>query len=239
MDLGLAGRVCLVTGADRPLGLATARLLRAEDAKVLLVGRDAEALADTAEGLDGGEEEIATLPLDPTVVDAGEQMLAAASEEFGGIDALVVDSGGEGAGGADSDWRAAYQNGVKAPLRAMKAIAPVLAERGWGRIVVVCPIAAPPAAPRPESVPGGPAAPTAHSADANSVAAAAGLALTRLFAERYAPRGVLINALCPPAPGTRPDPEELARSIAFLCSERASYLAGAAVPISPAAGLIA
>jgi NAD(P)-dependent dehydrogenase (short-subunit alcohol dehydrogenase family) len=195
MDLGLAGRVCAITGAEDGVGQAAARLLRAEGAKVLLVGGDAARLADAAEGLDGGDEEIATLPLDPTEPDAGEQILGAALEEFDGIDALVIVT----AEPPLEDLRAAHELSVMAPMRAMKAIAPVLAERGWGRIVTVCP-------------------------DTRSVAGTAELSLTRLFADRYAKAGVLVNAVCP-EPGAVP--AETAAEVVFLCSERASHVAGA------------
>ena len=69
-----------------------------------------------------------------------------------------------------------------APLRAMRAAAPAMAERGWGRIVNVCSTAGKrPSAAMPEY----------------SVAKAAELSLSRLFADRYAKRGVLVNAICP------------------------------------------
>jgi 3-oxoacyl-[acyl-carrier protein] reductase len=254
MDLGIAGRVCVITGGSRGIGLETARMLRAEGAKVLLVARDAGRLDDAAEGLDGGDEEIVTLPLDVTVDDAGEQMLGAALEAFGGVDVLVNNAGTARYRDIfevpDKDWRAQYELNVMAPLRAMKAIAPVLAERGWGRIVNVCSTAAKrPSQTMPEY----------------SVAKAAELSLSRLFADRYVKEGVLVNAVCPAAveaemwlePGglldqavaatggpdretalaelgaARPNgrfatAEEIAGAIVFLCSERASYVAGAA-----------
>jgi 3-oxoacyl-[acyl-carrier protein] reductase len=254
MDLGIAGRVCVVTGGSRGIGLETARLLRAEDAKVLLVARDAGRLADAAEGLDGGDEEVATLPLDITVDDSGEQMLGAALEAFGGVDVLVNNAGAARHRDIfevpDADWRGQYELNVMAPLRAMKAIAPVLAERGWGRIVNVCSTAA----KRPS-----------QNMPEYSVAKAAELSLSRLFADRYVREGVLVNAVCPAAvedtmwlePGglldqhieqtgagdresalaelsaARPNGRfataaEIASAIVFLCSERASYVAGAA-----------
>ncbi|HVS99107.1 MAG TPA: SDR family NAD(P)-dependent oxidoreductase [Solirubrobacterales bacterium] len=254
MDLGIAGRVCVITGGSRGIGLEAARMLRAEDAKVILVARDAGRLADAAEGLDGGEEEIATLPLDITEPDAGEQMLGAALEAFGGVDVLVNNAGAARYRDLfevpDSDWRGQYELNVMAPLRAMKAIAPVLAERGWGRIVNVCSTAAKrPSQTMPEY----------------SVAKAAELSLSRLFADRYVKDGVLVNAVCPGAveaemwlePGglldqhiektgaadretalaelgaARPNGRlataaEIAATIVFLCSEQASYVAGAA-----------
>jgi 3-oxoacyl-[acyl-carrier protein] reductase len=254
MDLGLAGRVCVVTGGSRGIGLETARMLRAEDAKVLLVGRDPGRLADAAEGLDGGDEEVVTLPLDITEPDAGEQMLGAALEAFEGVDVLVNNAGMARYRDLfevpDADWRAQYELNVMAPLRAMKAIAPVLAERGWGRIVNVCSSAAKrPSQKMPEY----------------SVAKAAELSLSRLFADRYVKSGVMVNAVCPGAVGSemwleegglldqhlektgaedrdraleelhaaRPNGRlataaEIAGTIVFLCSERASYVAGGA-----------
>jgi hypothetical protein len=92
-----------------------------------------------------------------------------------------------------------FESAVMEPLRAMKALAPRMAERGRGRIVnVVSP--------------------------ADPVTGAAALALTRLFADRYAKQGVLVNAIVP-EPGA--DPEAVAREIAFLLSEPASHVAGA------------
>src|SRR6202012_6301675 len=77
-----------------------------------------------------------------------------------------------------------YELNVMAPMRAMKAIAPVLAERGWGRIVNVCSTAAKrPSQTMPEY----------------SVAKAAELSLSRLFADRYVGQGVLVNAITPAA----------------------------------------
>ncbi len=254
MDLGIAGRVCVVTGGSRGIGLETARMLRAEGAKVLLVARDAEVLADAAEGLDGGDEELATLPLDITEPDAGEQMLGAALEEFGGVDVLVNNAGAvrhrDLFAVPDADWRRQYELNVMAPLRAMKAIAPAMAERGWGRIVNVCSTAA----KRPSQL-----------MPDYSVAKAAELSLSRLFADHFVNEGVLVNAVCPGAavtemwlePGglldqqiertgaadreaalaeagaARPNGRlatatEIAAAIVFLCSEHASYVAGAA-----------
>jgi 3-oxoacyl-[acyl-carrier protein] reductase len=258
MDLGIAGRGCLVTGASRGIGRALATLLCAEGAAVLLVGRDEERLAPAvAEAERAGREaggRAAPLALDVTGEDSGERMLAEAEERFGALDVLVNNAGFASWRDLDdvpdADWRAQYEVNVMAPLRAMRAAAPPMAERGWGRIVNVCSTAAKrPSASMPEY----------------SVAKAAELSLSRLFADRYAGSGVLVNAVCPGptesemwiAPGgladqsrelsgaasreeaiaaagaKRPigrlaDPGEIAAAIAFLCSERASYVAGAA-----------
>jgi len=266
LDLGLRGRACLVTGASRGIGAETARLLCAEGANVLLVARNEERLRAAAEVATAAGAEIAdvaggkaaglakTLVLDITAADAGERMLAAATDHFGALDVLVNNAGSaqwrDLDDVPDEDWRTQYELNVIAPLRAMRAAAPPMAERGWGRIVNVCSTAGKrPSAAMPEY----------------SVAKAAELSLSRLFADRYAKSGVLVNAICPGPvesemwmePGGLLDQSqqmsgdasredalagagskrpigrlaksaEIAGAIVFLCSERASYVSGAA-----------
>jgi 3-oxoacyl-[acyl-carrier protein] reductase len=258
MDLGLKGRACVVTGASRGIGRETARLLRAEGANVLLVGRDEERLGGAADEANavgaerGGRAE--TLILDVTADDAGEQMTTAAEERFGALDVLVNNAGTARWRDLDQvpdeDWRAQYELNVIAPLHAMRAAIPAMVERGWGRVVNVCSTAG----KRPSS-----------AMPEYSVAKAAELSLSRLFADRYAKSGVLVNAICPgpvesemwmepgglldqsrrmsgapsreqalaDAGSKRPigrlaQAEEIAAAIVFLCSERASYVSGAA-----------
>src|SRR5512146_2395784 len=190
MDLGLKGRACVVTGASRGIGRESARLLCAEGADVLLVGRNEERLgaaqaeAATAGAEAGGRAE--TLALDVTGEGAGERMIATANERFGRVDVLVNNAGAAQwrhiEDVPDEDWYAQYELNVMAPLRAMRAAAPWMAERGWGRIVNVCSSAGKrPSASMPEY----------------SVAKAAELSLSRLYADRFAADGVLINAICP------------------------------------------
>ncbi len=258
MDLGLQGRGCVVTGASRGIGKETARLLCGEGANVLLVARGEEQLAVATEemaamGVNAGGK-AAQLVLDVTAEDAGERMVAAAGERFGSLDVLVNNAGAarwrDLDDVPDEDWRRQYELNVMAPLRAMRAALPAMQQRGWGRVVNVCSTAGKrPSAAMPEY----------------SVAKAAELSLSRLFADRYAKSGVLVNAICPgpvasemwmepgglldqshemseaasraealaEAGSKRPigrlaEVGEIASAIAFLCSERASYVSGAA-----------
>jgi len=258
MDLGLAGRACVVTGASSGIGRETALQLCAEGAKVLLVARGEERLAAVTEEARraaetaGGAAE--SLVLDVTDEDAGERMLAAAESYFGALDVLVNNAGAAKWRDLDEvpdeDWRAQYELNVMAPLRAMRAAIPPMADRGWGRVVNVCSTAG--------------KRPSAAMAE-YSVAKAAELSLSRLFADRYAKTGVLVNAVAPgpveaemwmeagglldqsvemtgaasreealaEAGSKRPigrlaQAEEIASAIVFLCSDRASYVAGAA-----------
>ncbi len=258
MDLGLAGRACAVTGASRGIGRETALQLCAEGASVLLVARDERRLVAVQEeaaavGARAGGR-AAVLALDVTDADAGERILAVAQQYFGSLDVLVNNAGAARWRDLDDvpeqDWRDQYELNVMAPLRAMRAAVPAMVERGWGRVVNVCSTAGKrPSASMPEY----------------SVAKAAELSLSRLFADRYAGAGVLVNAVCPGPAATemwmdagglldqsrdlggaasreealreagakRPigrlaEPEEIAAAIVFLCSERASYVSGAA-----------
>jgi 3-oxoacyl-[acyl-carrier protein] reductase len=258
MDLGLAGRGCVVTGASRGIGREVAAQLCAEGADVLLVARGEdelrEAAAAVAQAGAGAGGSAATLALDVTAEDAGSRILEQANAALGSLDVLVNNAGiaiwRDLDDVPDEDWRFQYELNVMAPMRAMRAALPSMAERGWGRVVNVCSTAGKrPSASMPEY----------------SVAKAAELSLSRLFADRYASQGVLVNAICPGAtksemwmaPGglldqsgdatgaadreealaaagaKRPigrlaETEEIAAAIVFLCSERASYVSGAA-----------
>jgi 3-oxoacyl-[acyl-carrier protein] reductase len=253
MDLGLAGRACIVTGASRGIGLATASALAGDGARVLLVARGEDALADAARACATGGGEAAALALDVTEDDAGDRAVAACEEHFGGVDVLVNNAGTSQVRAldelTDDDWRSQWELNVMASLRMMRAAAPRMAERGWGRIVNVCSSSG--------------KRPSASNA-AYSVAKAAQLSLSRAYADAYAGRGVLVNAVAPgPVASslwtgeggladqaakqkgvTREDAladaaakiplgrfaseDEIAAVIVFLCSERASDVAGAA-----------
>jgi 3-oxoacyl-[acyl-carrier protein] reductase len=254
MDLGLDGKSCAVTGATRGIGFAVAERLCREGAGVLLIARSPDALDDAVSTCGAAGGQASGLGLDVTAPDAGERMVAAAKERFGGLDVLVNNAGTAKRRAlqelTDEEWNAAWELNVMAPMRAMRAAIPRMVERGWGRVVNVCSSAGKrPTVGTPEY----------------SVAKAAELSLSRVYSEVYAKEGVLVNAICPGparselwmAPGGlldqamesggfssreealqsigagRPigrlaDVGEIADAIVFLCSERASYVAGAA-----------
>jgi len=251
LDFGLREKVCVVTGASRGIGRDVAVRLGAERASVLLVARGEEDLNEAVRACGG---RAAGLVLDVTDADAAERISAAAEKHFGQVDVLVNNAGTARhrpiEDVPDADWQAAWELNVMAPMRLMRAVIPGMRERGWGRIVNVSSTAGKrPSAGMPEY----------------SVAKAAQLSLSRVFADQHAESGVLINAVCPGptksdlwmAPGgildqsqaagghesreaaleaagaKRPigrlaEPGEIGAVIAFLCSEHASYVAGAA-----------
>jgi 3-oxoacyl-[acyl-carrier protein] reductase len=253
MDLGLRDRACIVTGGSRGIGCATGVRLAEDGASVLLVGRDEGALAEAARGCAaaGGRAEV--LALDVTAGDSGERMLAACLEHFGRVDVLVNNAGTSAVRPleelSDADWQAQWELHVMAPMRAMRVVAPVMAEDGWGRIVNVSSSSG----KRPSG-----------TNMAYSVTKAAVLSLSRAFADLYASRGVLVNAVAPgpvgddlwlgaggladqaarargvsreavleQVAGRTPigrlaSADEVAAVIAFLCSSAASNVTGAA-----------
>src|SRR3954466_14479454 len=230
MDLGISGRTAVVTGATRGIGAAVAQLLRQEGATVVPVARS-EGIDVTAADAAERIAERAGGPVDILVNNAG-------TSEIKPLDELV-----------DADWYAALELNVMAPLRLMRHFAPGMAERGWGRIVNVTSTAG----KRPS-----------QTWPAYSVAKAAQHSLSRVFADRWAAAGVLINIVAPGPtatplwmepggvadqlarregvsreeagarqaaqgpPGRFGESEEIAAVIVFLCSERASNVAGAA-----------
>jgi len=253
MDLGLQGRACVVTGASSGIGRATAVSLVREGAAVLLVGRREQPLAGVAEQCRAAGGRAETLALDVTAADAGERMVEAVLGNFERIDVLVNGAGTSSVRTldqlTDEDWQTQWELNVIGPMRLMRAAAPEMASRGWGRIVNVCSSSG----KRPSS-----------TNMAYSVAKAAELSLSRAFADLYAAKGVLINAVAPgptatdlwTAPGGLADQaaeaqgksreevleatagrsplgrlsteEEIAAVITFLCSDAASNVAGAA-----------
>jgi 3-oxoacyl-[acyl-carrier protein] reductase len=169
MDLGLKGKACIVTGASRGIGAVTARMLAEEGANVLTVSR-------------GG----ADLELDLTAPDAADTVVAECKNRHGAVDVLVNNAGSSHVKPldqlTDEDWRGQFELHVMVPMRLMRATAPLMARRGGGRIVNV------------SSSSG--KRPSLTNA-AYSVTKAAELSLSRVFADTWADKGVLVNSVTP------------------------------------------
>jgi 3-oxoacyl-[acyl-carrier protein] reductase len=238
MDLGLRDRLCLVTGSTRGIGLATARLLAAEGARVATIGR----------GEAPGVGEAIHVAADLSRPGEPERVVAEAAAALGGLDVLVNNVGVARIAGfedvPDEEWDEYWQLNVMSYVRAIRAALPILRGRGGGAIVNVSSTAG----KRPST-----------SMPHYSVTKAAVLSLSRLVADLYAGDGIRCNAVTPGPTATeawigeggladqqgerkavlekvgagRPlgrlaRPEEIAAVIVFLCSDRASYVTGSA-----------
>jgi 3-oxoacyl-[acyl-carrier protein] reductase len=236
MDLGLAGKVCVVTGSTAGIGLETARMLADEGAHVVTTGRR-----------DGGSGEL-HVTADLARPDEPRRVIDAAIGEYGHVDCLVNNVGFAEIRRfedlTEADWEQSWQINVMSAVRATQAVLPGMREQGAGAIVNVSSTAA----KRPST-----------GMPDYSVTKAAMLSLSRLVADLYAKDGIRCNAVTPGPTGTdawlgrggladqqgdreevlarvgagRPlgrlaRPEEIAAVIVFLCSDRASYVTGAA-----------
>jgi NAD(P)-dependent dehydrogenase (short-subunit alcohol dehydrogenase family) len=251
MDLGLQGKVVLVTGGSSGLGAAAARRLIAEGANVGICARDEARLADMAAQLSGGPGEVLAVPTDVTRLDQIERFVTSAHDRWGRVDALVNNAGGGAARPFDSITDQAWESDLElklfAAIRTTRSVLPLFRRAKGGAIVNVLAIAA--LAPGAGSMP-------------SSVSRAAGLALGKALSKELAPDGIRVNSVLVGviqagghdrrAAETGVDPaqyyEDLARSrqvplgrvgrsdefadlIAYLVSDRSSYVTGASINI--------
>ncbi|WP_369380088.1 SDR family oxidoreductase [Streptomyces sp. cg36] len=243
MDLGLKDRVYVVTGASRGLGLAAARELAADGAKVLLTGRDEKAVASAAEELGAGALGVAADNADPATP---ARLIAAARERFGRVDGVLISVGGPPPGfladNTDEQWRAAFDSVFLGAVRMARAAADELDEGGVIGFVLSGSVH--------EPIPG--------LTISNGLRP--GLAgFAKSLADELGPRGVRVVGLLPSridtdrvrqldalsgdAEASRASnesriplrrygtPEEFGRTAAFLLSPAASYLTGLMLPV--------
>jgi 3-oxoacyl-[acyl-carrier protein] reductase len=242
MDLGLTGRVALVTGASQGIGRAIAAELVAEGARVAVASRSQERIAEAA--ADVGAQPFVH---DMSDLDAVPGLLRDVQERLGGpVEVLICNSGGPPQGPdplafAREEWEAAYRLLVLGPMALIEHALPAMRRRGWGRIVAVSSASA--REPIPDIV-----LSNAHRAGL--------LATFRTLARAVAADGVTLNTLLTgqiaterlytlrggreaaqelaartiPA-GRAGRPEEMAAAAAFLCSTRAAYITGEAVRV--------
>ena len=138
MDLGLNGRVAIVTGASRGLGRATAEALAAEGARVVAVARPSAELAELAAMHAGRCVAVEGDLLDP---DLPQRAVDAALSHFGRLDVAVVNTPGPRPvlpfDASEADFAAAFESTFYPAVRLINAVRGPMCERGWGRIVIV------------------------------------------------------------------------------------------------------
>ncbi len=240
MDLGIAGRVALVTASSKGLGRATAVALGAEGCKVVICARGEDALADAAGAVvDAGGEVLAILD-DVTDPEAPPRLVASAVEHFGGLDILVGNAGGPPPRRAlevtDDDIAGAVNANFATSVRLAREAVPRMRPGGWGRICFIT--SATIKQPNPTLV----LSNTARTA----LWSWAKTAAQDLFAD-----GITVNLACPGPhdtdrikalkesggfTGTGPlgDPSDFGRVVAFLCGEPAKFVSGVAVQVDGA-----
>ena len=236
MELGLENKVCIVTGSTAGIGLAVARQLKDEGARVVTSGRRKEGVGDLH------------VAADLTHPAAADELVAAAEAAFGSVDCLVNNVGGTDIRKleqlTDADWHLSFELNLMTAIRTTRSVLPGMRARKNGSIVNVSSTAAKrPSATMPDY----------------SVMKAAMLSFSRLVADLHAADGIRCNAVTPGPTATdawlgegglaaqqgnrnevlakvgagRPlgrlaEPEEIAAVVIFLLSERASYVTGAA-----------
>ncbi|MBI4536902.1 MAG: glucose 1-dehydrogenase [candidate division NC10 bacterium] len=248
MDLGLRGKVAIVTGSSRGIGKAIATALATEGCRVALCARTAETLEETTRSLAAVGAEVLPVRADLGSPEGPTRLVEATVRTFGRIDILVNNVGGARAAGpfletADGVWRGALDLNLMAGVRCSRLAAPEMQKAGGGVIIHIASIWG------RES--GG-------SATYNAVKAAE-ISLAKSMALELAPLNIRVNSVAPGSiffPGGSWDrrmqadpqgitdfmkraipfgrfgrPEEVAAVVVFLCSERASWVSGACLPV--------
>jgi 3-oxoacyl-[acyl-carrier protein] reductase len=254
MELGLKGKVALVSGASKGLGFAVARALAADGASVSISSRSQESIEAAAKRIETETgARVLAVAVDVRDKSAIERWIATASETFGGIDGLMTNSGGPPAGDAvsfdDAAWQDAAELLLFSTIRMIRAAVPHLERRGGGAILVST------SSSVKEPVP---------NLGLSTVLRASVSALSKTLAIELAARKIRVNQIIPGRidtdrvrhlddvnakkagisvdqakakavaaipMGRYGQPDEFGRVGAFLLSDAASYMTGATVQV--------
>jgi NAD(P)-dependent dehydrogenase (short-subunit alcohol dehydrogenase family) len=245
LELGLAGKVVIVTGGSEGLGRASAERFAREGARVAICARRKDVLERAADGIRKATgAEVLAQPADVTQAADIEAFVNAVVARFDGIDVLVNNAGTSSAAAFaavdDTTWQRDFDLKVMGAIRFCRLVIPLMKQRGGGRIINVTTVGG--KAPAPRALP-------------TSVTRAAGINLTKSLASEHAADRILVNTIClglvksaqwqrrakgdldgyyrevarrVPV-GRVGEAEEFADLVAFLASERAGYITGTAI----------
>jgi len=259
MDLGLSGKVALISGASEGMGRGTALVMAGEGARLALVARTAETLEKTAAEVAEQGVEVGHWPGDFTETETVRRVVAEVKDRFGRLDVLVNTIGAcevvpEFGDRDDEIWNTALDSVLMAAVRACREVVPIMQEQGGGAIVNISAMSVRHYIPRIEHY---------------SAAKAALAHFTKNLAREFAHDGIRTNAVMPgwiasesvlrnlegrvknlgldkvedyfPIGNERMHgltwadrwgtPEEIGNVVAFLCSDRASYVNGAWITV--------
>ena len=250
MDLGLAGKVAIITGSSRGLGLASARALVAEGCSVCICGRGEDTLSEAALALAAvavAPAEVLAVRADLSTEQGIRDVVDATLARFGGVDVLVnnvaLARGGDIVTTTDADWQEAFDQTLFPAIRATRLVVPSMRRRGGGAVVIISSIFGREAGGRMTY----------------NVVKAAEISLGKSLAQQLAKDNIRVNSVSPGSisfPGgswfkrQQADPEGIAEFIraelpfgrfgradevgdvvAFLASSRASWVSGTSVVV--------
>lgn len=247
MDLGLQGKVVLVTGGSRGIGRAIALQCADEGANVAICARTEASLTDALNLLRSYRTQVFGCVADVTRSDEVTRFLQTSAEALGGIDILIENVGGsEGKGligSTDEEWMRTFDLNVFHAVRMSRAVVPYMQQRGGGSIVII------------SSISGYKPSPSVQYGSAK----AAEIFLSSALALELGPLQIRINTVCPGSTlfpgggweryqqhhpeqfkqfqrqefplGRLATPEEIARAVTFVASPAGSWINGAMIPV--------
>ncbi|MCC7180762.1 MAG: SDR family oxidoreductase [Acidobacteria bacterium] len=250
MDLGLSGKVAVVTGGSRGLGLAAAHALAAEGCRVVIGARGLAQLTEAADQIrarHGRGTKVLAVTCDVSTTEGVDHLIESAVVECGGVDVLV-NNVGVGRGStlertSDAEWREAFDHTLFPAIRCSQLALPHMRQRGGGVIVIISSIYGREAGGRMTY----------------NVVKAAEISLTKSLAQQLAPDGIRVVGVAPGSIlfeggswwkrqqedpkgiadfiarelpfGRFGTPEEVGNVVAFLSSPRASWISGTTVVV--------
>src|SRR5436189_432023 len=250
MDLGLRGKVALVTAASKGMGKACALEFAREGAKVAMCARTESDLKTAADEVRAATKaDVLAIPADVTKKDDVQALTQRVSSQWGGVDILVANAGGPARGFfeevSDEQWQQAFELSLLSVVRLVRGVLPGMQAKKWGRVLTIQSVSV--KQPLPDLLLSNAVRPGTHG-------------MIKTLALRYGKDNVTFNTVCPgriltdrllgglKASGLSREqyvtqlgadipmgrvgtPEEFANVIAFLASERASYVTGTAIQV--------